>query len=191
LKFCSFNDNSFSHVPGCFPSIRFVLSEPHFRPAPGAGQEPFITDQTSQTAVSSFVQRVSPKKSWRDASLKGPGFGDMLDRHSQGDFDLVARRASISGLRLKAVDCPTHKFMHQLPESERAERQGLLRQFDGAPAKSVLPDESERVAQQSLERCRGMDARQRAFNGRMFRSDRTIMRGEFSPRTTSPAGSAG
>jgi hypothetical protein len=71
----------------------------------------------------------------------------MLDRHSQREFDFVARRASISGLRLEAVDCPTHKFMHQLPESERAERQGLLRQFDGAPAKPVLPDESERVAQ--------------------------------------------
>jgi hypothetical protein len=115
----------------------------------------------------------------------------MLDRHFQGVFDLVARCASISGLRLEAVDRTTHKFMYKLTESERAKRQGLLRQFDGSPAETVLPDESEWVAQQSLERCGGMDARQRAFNGRMFRSDRTIMRGEFSPRTTTPAGSAG
>jgi len=115
----------------------------------------------------------------------------MGDRHFQGVFDLVWRCASISGLRLKAVDCPAHKFVHKLPESERAECQGLLRQFNGAPAEPILPDESERVAQQSLERGGGMNARQRSFNGRMVRSDCTVMRGEFLLKPTTPAGSGG
>ena len=64
---------------------------------------------------------------------------------------------------------------------ERAEGEGIeaerLGLFVGRPqAERILPDEAERIAQQLLQRGRGVVPRQHALHGRVPCTDQTVMR---------------